>query len=47
MSQDAVDMLKHLTMLFYKFYYQQVNPAEFACMKAIVLFRSGKCDLSH
>ncbi len=41
MSQEAVEMLKHLTNLFYKFYCFQVNPAEFACMKAIVLFRSG------
>ncbi len=42
MSQECIHMLQHLTALYNRFECYHVNPAEFACLKAIVLFRSGK-----
>jgi len=38
---ESVAYLKHLHGLLAKFQEYKVNPAEFACLKAIVLFRSG------
>jgi len=35
------DLLAHLVQLFTRFKVLAVNPAEFACMKAITLFKPG------
>ena len=45
LSQDSISLLKHLTLIFSRFKSLNVNPAEFACMKAILLFKPGKVDV--
>ena len=42
LSQESVCLLKHLSLIFARFKSLNVNPAEFACMKAILLFKPGK-----
>ena len=41
-SIENIAFLKHLTAVFHRFKKFNVNPAEFACLKAIIIFKSGK-----
>eukprot|EP00095_Tigriopus_kingsejongensis_P011517 maker-scaffold33_size549341-snap-gene-0.17 protein:Tk11517 transcript:maker-scaffold33_size549341-snap-gene-0.17-mRNA-1 annotation:"hypothetical protein DAPPUDRAFT_106791" len=38
-STDTSDLLHHLSLMFGRFKAMGVNPAEFACMKAVLLFK--------
>jgi hypothetical protein len=42
-SAESVALLNHLTLMYNRYKRFNVNPAEFACMKAILLFKPGKC----
>jgi len=42
LENESVVYLKHLFKVCEKFSNMKVNPAEFACLKAIILFRSGE-----
>ena len=42
MSSESVSLINHLALVYTRFKRFNVNPAEFACMKAILLFKSGK-----
>ena len=43
-SSESVALINHLSQMYARYKRFNVNPAEFACMKAIVLFKSGKPD---
>ena len=45
-SSESVALINHLSQMYARYKRFNVNPAEFACMKAIVLFKSGKPELS-
>ena len=40
-SAESVALLNHLTLMYNRYKRFNVNPAEFACMKAILLFKPG------
>ncbi len=46
MSSESVALINHLSLMYARYKKFNVNPAEFACMKAIVLFKSGKITIS-
>ena len=41
-SSESIALIHHLSQMYARYKRFNVNPAEFACMKAIVLFKSGK-----
>ena len=41
-AAESVALINHLSQIYSRYKKFNVNPAEFACMKAIVLFKSGK-----
>ena len=41
-AAESVALINHLSQIYARYKRFNVNPAEFACMKAIVLFKSGK-----
>ena len=40
-SAESVALLNHLALMYNRYKRFNVNPAEFACMKAILLFKPG------
>ena len=40
-SAESVALLNHLNLMYNRYKRFNVNPAEFACMKAILLFKPG------
>merc|ERR1712029_810263 len=45
MSSESVSLINHLALMYNRFKRFNVNPAEFACMKAILLFKSETTGL--
>ena len=46
-AAESVALINHLSQIYARYKRFNVNPAEFACMKAIVLFKSGKTIYVH